>query len=54
MQLIAAIVASEPFSDLVAEFIEDNEASNKNLGQYFTLMMFFSSSRTEFKIYIYR
>lgn len=36
MQLIAAIVASEPFSDLVAEFIEDNEASNKNLGQYFT------------------
>lgn len=34
--LILAIKESEPFDDLVAEFIEENGASNKNLGQYFT------------------
>ncbi|PZP57621.1 MAG: hypothetical protein DI604_34570, partial [Delftia acidovorans] len=35
-RLLLAIKESEAFSDLVAEFIEKNEASNKNLGQYFT------------------
>lgn len=36
IKLLSAIQAGEPFDDLVSEFIEENNSTNKNLGQYFT------------------